>query len=125
MGSHPDIQPVHSAVAAWDVFERLLGLGVIPAEQLTGGKASQSKEWLSGEEELEMFFLILFSFLIPWQGSTAFHTRGCNDSASTDCTAWCRTTVQKCVSAAARDWCMQSGCPKNSSKALEKQAFLL
>lgn len=48
MGSYPELQPVHSDVAVWDVFERLLGLGGIPEEQLIGGKASQSKEWLSG-----------------------------------------------------------------------------
>lgn len=63
MGSHPELQPVHSDVGVWDVFERLPGLGVIPTEQLIGGKASQSKEWLSGEEELKMFFLVLFSFV--------------------------------------------------------------
>lgn len=50
-------------MAVWDVFEWLLGLGAIPAEQLLGDKASLSKEWLCGEEELKMFFLLLFSFV--------------------------------------------------------------
>lgn len=39
------------------------GWGQFLAEQLIGGKASQSKEWLSEEEELKMFFIMLFSFV--------------------------------------------------------------
>lgn len=61
ISSHPDTQPVHTDMWPFgNVFDRLLAVGAIPAEQLIGAGLLCAKS----EEELEMFlFLLSFSFL--------------------------------------------------------------
>lgn len=63
-----------------NVFERLLVLGAIPAEQLTGAGGLLSAK---SEEEIKMFlFLLSFSFLAS-NSLVGLYVLMCSDSAST------------------------------------------
>lgn len=63
-----------------NVFERLLVVGAIPAEQLIGAGGLLSAK---SEEEIKMFlFLLSFSFLAS-NSSVGLYVLMCSDSAST------------------------------------------
>lgn len=73
-GSHPELQPVPSDVAVWDVFERLPGLGEISAEQLIRRQGLSVKRvtfWRRGAQSVLSH--VIFLYCLKFTGRALQH----------------------------------------------------